>query len=450
MSEKKFDVIVLGTGPAGSSVAEKLAEQGRSVAIVESREFGGTCALRGCNPKKVYVNAAAVVDSARRSQGRLVHDPGVAIDWKQLLEFKREFTEPVLRTRESSLRKSGISTLAGSARFTSPKTLTVDEQSLSAERFVVATGAKPRPLDFLGYEQVTHSDEFLELSDLPPRLLFIGGGYISMEFAHVAARYGSQVTIVERGNRILDGFDPQLADLLTEYSRKLGIDFRFESEVSAIDTGEQHGYQAALSTGEQVACDLIIHGAGRVPNIDALDLAAAEVEFGEKGIVVNEFMQSTSNPRVFAAGDCVASGRPRLTPVANEEARIVSKNLLAGELTSVPDYGSVPAVAFTVPALSSVGLSEAEAREQGVDLQVNFSETSTWGSVRKTGDTVAGYKILIDKSNDRIVGAHLVGPAAEETINIFALALRYEMTATDLKATLFAFPTFASDIRRMV
>ncbi|HQX50506.1 MAG TPA: NAD(P)/FAD-dependent oxidoreductase [Planctomycetaceae bacterium] len=449
-NKSEFDVIVLGTGPAGSTVARKAAESGHSVAIVESREFGGTCALRGCNPKKVYVNAASIVDQVRRADGQLIVDNGIEIDWSRLLKFKNSFTEPIATTSEKSFQDAGIATFHGPAEFAGETEIRVETQRLSAQRIVVATGATPVPLSIPGAESVVDSDGFFELDQLPKRLAFIGGGYISMEFAHVAARAGSAVTVIDHHDRVLKNFDPDLVKLLQGYSEQQGIRFQLGSRATEVESTPDGTKVVRLENGDAVECGMVVHGAGRVPNISNLQLNVGGVNHSTEGIAVDEFMRSVSNPHVFAAGDCAAGNEPMLTPAANEQARIIVKNLFEAQPSAMPAYGRIPAVVFTVPAIAAVGMSEKQARESGRKIDVRFKDTSTTSSVRKTGKTVAGFKLIIDKDSDLLLGAHLLGPAAEETINLFALAMRFELTATDLKSTLFAFPTFAADVRKMI
>ncbi|GAB5442768.1 MAG: NAD(P)/FAD-dependent oxidoreductase [Fuerstiella sp.] len=450
MTFEQFDVVVLGTGPAGSTVARKAAAAGHRTAIVEAREFGGTCALRGCNPKKVYANAGDLIDRVRRADGKLIRGKDVSIDWNQLLQFKNEFTNSIPDRSERSFQDDGITTVHGAAQFVSKKSLRVGERTLSAERIVVATGARPATLPFDGSEHAVQSDEFLALKSLPDKVVFIGGGYISMEFAHVVARAGSRVIIAEREDRVLESFDAKLVEMLQEESRSIGIEFEFCTEVECIEKVDANCYRVSLSNGESIDCGLVVHGAGRVPNVDELDLKAGNVQSGEKGIAVDRHLRSPSNPHVFALGDCADSGVPPLTPSANEEARIVAKNLFADEPEAVPDYGVIPHVAFTTPCIASVGMTVEQAEEGGRKCEVLFKDTSDWNSVRKLGGGVAGFRIIVDQESDRLLGAHLLGPAAEETINLFALAIKFDLTATDLKSTLFAFPTFASDVRQMV
>ena len=452
MSECHFDLIVIGTGPSASTVANKSAVNGKQVAVIESRGFGGTCALRGCNPKKVYTNAAEMRDRASGGKGKLVEFDQLRIDWEKLLAFKRTFTEPVAEESEKSFHEQGIKTFAGTASFAGPNAIQVGKQRLSAERIFVGVGAQVRPLNIPGGQLAVNSDEFLELSKIPPRVVFIGGGYISMEFACVVARYGATVTVLHRGAQVLKQFDADLVGQLVEYSSQHGVDVQTNAKVTAIERQGDHSLVVKfdrLGQDLSIESDLVVHGAGRVPNFEGLNLEAGKIAFGADGIEVDPYMRSLTNPAVFAAGDCADTGKPRLTPTANEEARIVAKNLFADVPAERPDYGVIPQVAFTVPSIATIGMSQPEARESH-DVDVRYKNTSTWGSVRKTGQTCAGYKILIDKETDLILGAHLLGPAAEETINLFALAMKHGLTATDMKSTLFAFPTFASDVRRMV
>ncbi len=452
MSDSHFDLIVIGSGPSASTVTKKCCAAGKRVAVIEAREFGGTCALRGCNPKKVYTNAANLVDRVQGSQGKQVEFEGLRIDWQNLLMFKREFTQSIAEKTEASYQKCGIATFSGTASFAGPNTVRVGDHQLTAERIFVGVGGHPRPLEIPGGKRAIHSDQFLELSTLPNRIVFIGGGYISMEFACVAARYGCSVTVLQQGEQVLKPFDSDLVAQLVAYSAKHNMAVQVSAKVTAIDASGAEAMSVKYETSQgtqSIPADLVVHGAGRVPDLDDMNLNVGDVDYADKGIKVNEFMQSVSNPHVYAAGDCADTGQPRLTPTANEQARAIVKNLFASEPMHRPDYGIIPQVAFTVPSIAAIGLTQAEA-EKTHNVDTRYQDTSSWGSARKSGQRCAGYKVLIDKQTDCILGAHLLGPGAEETINLFALAMKHALTATDIKSTLFAFPTFGSDVRRMV
>jgi glutathione reductase (NADPH) len=447
-----FDVIVIGSGAAAGVVASRCRSAGWTVAMIDKQPFGGTCALRGCDPKKVLVGAAAATDAARGLSGKGVRPNGLAIDWAELMRFKRTFTDPVPDTRKTSLARAGIQTFDGVARFIGPAILAVGDDQFEATRaIVIATGARPDDLPIDGREHLTTSDRFLELASLPPSIAFVGGGYISFELAHVAARAGARVTILHRGQRPLAQFDPDLVERLVARTRAAGVDVRLGAEVRAIkDVGTLCRVTFHESRGDGVVdADLVVHGAGRVPEIDDLRLSAAGVQFSRAGVHVNEHLQSVSNPMVWAAGDCAATDGPPLTPVAGYEGRIVATNLLEGPHV-IADYRAIPSVVFTLPPLAGVGLLEEQAREQRLDFTVNHQDTASWYSSRRVREEFSAFKVLIDKSTDQMVGAHLLGPHADETINLFVLAMRARITATQFKQMMWSYPTHASDTPYMV
>jgi len=446
-----LDLIVIGTGSAGSAPAYRCRRAGWRVAVVDELPYGGTCALRGCDPKKVLVGAAELADWHRRMRGRGVSGDA-HISWPELMQFKRTFTDPVPADREKAFQEAGIATYHGPARFVSPERLSVDGQVLEARHFVVAAGAKPRHLGIPGEEFLLTSTAYLELDQLPPQIAFLGAGYISFEFAHISRRAGAQATVIGRG-KPLQHFEQDVVTRLVDHTRSLGIELRLDTEVTAVEKrgGRYRLHLDAQGRRETIDADLVIHGGGRVPNTEGLRLGAADVATEPDGAVrVNEFLQSVTNPRVYAAGDAAAApGSLPLTPVAGYEGAIVASNLLKGNARR-PDYRGIPSVVFTVPPLASVGLTESEARKEELDLRVNSQDTSHWYSNRRVAETCAMFKVIVDNKTDRVVGAHLLGPHAEEVINLFALAIRSDVPATDLKHLLYAYPTSASDVPYMI
>lgn len=449
--DKKFDLIAIGTGAGGSTAAHKCRKAGWEVAIIDSRPFGGTCALRGCDPKKVLVGAAELIDRNRRMGGNGISSKGIEIDWPALMRFKRTFTEPVPQNREKGYAKAKIAAFHGRTRFLDKTTLQVDDDTLTGRFVLIAAGARPAALGIPGAAHLTTSDQFLELEQLPERIVFIGGGYISFEFAHIAARAGARVQILHRGARPLEGFDPDLADRLVRATGELGVDVRVNTAVEAVEKDGDH-FVVKVSTdgaGQSFETDMVVHGAGRVPDIDDLDLEKAGVEREKRGVTVNEYLQSVSNPAVYAAGDAAASGGLPLTPVAGMEGHVAASNMLEGNHRQ-PNHAGVPTVIFSIPPLASVGLREEEATKQGLKFRVKHEETSGWYSSRRVGEKYSGFKVLVEEGSDRILGAHLLGPHAEEVINIFALAIRSGLKADDLKTMIYAYPTSASDVSYMV
>jgi glutathione reductase (NADPH) len=398
------------------------------------------------------VGAAEVIDWNRRMHGKGVRAEQARIEWPELMRFKRSFTEPVPKAKEAYFSKKGVVAYHGRARFIAPSSIQVGEDVIEARNLVVAAGAKPQDLKIASPEHLITSDRFLELDELPKRILFVGGGYISFEFAHVAARAGAQATMLHRGSRPLVRFDPDLVDRLVRRSRDIGIDVQLNSNVKAI-AKNPGGLTVLASTarGErEFETDLVVHGAGRVPEIDDIDLGKAGVEWDPlRGVKVNEYLQSVSNPAVYAAGDAAATDGAPLTPVAGYEGEIVAANLLKGNHQKA-DYQGVASVVFTIPPLASVGMLEQAAREKGLRFQTKYQDTSGWYSSRRVGEECSGFKVLVEEGTGRILGAHLLGPEAGETINLFALAIRKGLTATDLRGMLLAYPTHASDVEYMV
>lgn len=444
-----FDLVIIGSGTAATVVAFRVRAAGWSVAIVDEKPFGGTCALRGCDPKKMLVAGAEVVDAQSRMQGHGVQGQ-VNIDWKELIKFKRTFTDPIPDKHQHRYDEKGIVTFHGHARFTGPNSLSINGSKIQARHILIASGAKPMRLGIPGEEHLIDNAAFLDMEQLPLRIALVGGGYIAAEFSHIAARAGAQVTILQRGPRLLPQFEPELVVWLMEAFKAIAVDVRTNTEVTAIDRDEGSFVIHADREGEPetLRADLVVHAAGRTPALEHLDLAAGGVASEKGRLLLNEHLQSVSNPSVYAAGDAAQVGPP-LTPVSSHDAKVVAANLLNGN-HSKPDYAGVPSVAFTLPPIASVGLGEAQAREADLRFQLKSERTSDWYTARRVAEHVYGYKTLVEEGTGRIIGAHLVGPHVDEVINLFGLAIRHGLTAADLKTTMFAYPTGASDIGSML
>jgi len=447
--DRQYDLLVIGTGTAAQVASSRVRGAGWSVAVIDHLPFGGTCALRGCDPKKMLISGAEAVDFLRRMRGwGVVGD--AKINWPDLIAFKRTFTDPVPANHERRYVERGIDAYHGTAHFTGPSTIEVDGQTLQARYVLIATGARPVPLRFPGAEHVVTSDQFLELAELPARIVMVGGGYIAAEFSHIAARAGAKVTVLQRADRMLTCFDPELVGWLMEKFAEIGVEVRMGTAVEAVEAVAS-GFRVRTRSGNQtvlVDADLVVHAAGRGPDLEPLKLDTAGVAVEKGRLVLNDFLQSMSNPIVYAAGDAAAKGPP-LTPVSSHDGRVVAANLLEGNKHR-PDYRGVPSVAFTLPPIASVGLGEADARAAGLKFRAKSEKTENWYTARRVAETVYGYKTLVEDQTGRVLGADVVGPHAEEIINIFALAIRNNLTADQIKQTIFAYPTSASDVGYML
>jgi glutathione reductase (NADPH) len=446
MSET-YDLVVIGAGMAGVAAANKCGAAGWRVAIVDALPYGGTCALRGCDPKKILRRGAEIVDAARLMQGKGNDLDGLAINWSDLMAHKRGFTDPVPDKMEKGLTGNGVETLHGAARFTGTNTLEVDGKSYESRRFLVAAGAIPRPVTFAGADLMIDSTDFLNLEALPKRILFVGGGFVSFEFAHIAARAGAAPVIVDRGAKPLNAFDPDLVEMLIERSASVGVELRRKTEIVSVVEADGAFMVEVKSGGETrtIETDLVVHGAGRIAALADLNLEVAGVAYGDKGIVVAPHLQSTTNSAVFAAGDSADTKGMPLTPVAVIEGKVAASNMLKDAQTA-PDYAGIPTAVFTVPELARVGMLEEDATNAGHDVDVRFTDTGGWYSNYRIGEKSAAAKVLVDKSNGKILGAHLFGPEYGELINFFGLAIKLGLTANQLKSMTAVYPSVGSDL----
>lgn len=444
-----FDLVVIGTGSAGATVAKTVHEAGKKVAIIDKLPFGGTCSQRGCDPKKVLVGAAEIIARSEQLMGKGIKNTP-KLDWPALIRFKKTFTEPVSKKTEQQFSDLGLHCFHGAASFLSPTTLRVGDDELQAKQVVVATGQRPKPLQVPGEELLIDSTGFMEITQLPKKIVMVGGGYIAFEFAHVAARAGANVTILHQGKRPLEGFDADLVGLLVKAMEAIGIHIVLNAQVMAVagKPGTLTVHYDKTGKGHTLSTNLVVHAAGRVADVAELALEKAGVDIGEKGIAVNEYLQSVSNPAVYACGDVADKGQP-LTPLASYEGKLVADTILNGnraKFVATP----VPSVVFTVPPLASIGLTEEEAKKQNISVEVTFRETADWYSSRRINEPFSGFKLLTDKKTNQLVGAHLLGSGSEETINLITLAMNYRIPARELMNTLFAYPTHGSDLKSMV
>lgn len=446
-AENTYDLVVIGTGNAGTAMSLEARREGWRVAIVDELPFGGTCALKGCVPKKVLTGAADLTVLAKSMRNKGI-DGDIRIKWHELMSFKKTFTDPIPLKRSRTYAERGLDAYNDHARFLGRNTLLVGDKILTSRFIGIATGAVPRRLGIPGERFASSSDDFLAMEAIPKRILFIGGGFISFEFAHVAVSAGAKVTILQRSNRILKNFDPFLVDILLKAFRASGVEIHIDMPVKSIEKASDRLLVHAGKDEEFIfEADMVVHGAGRIPNIESLDLKAGELSVDESGIVINQYLQSISNPSVYVAGDANGRGK-QLTPVARRDGQIAAKNMIHNNILKT-EYNTVPSVVFTSPLLASVGCREDEVEKRVTNAVVHKRETSDWYSSRRMGIAHSGYKIITEGESGRIIGAHLLGYNADETINLFALAIKLGIGLADLQEMAWAYPTAAYDINRI-
>jgi glutathione reductase (NADPH) len=441
--DQNFDVLVIGSGAAGSNIAMRCASYGLKTAIVDYRPYGGTCAIRGCDPKKILVDTAAIAGVGARLPELISKSPVIA--WEDLIKFKNKFTDLVPVRRNKSYKEADITMLRGKARFVSPSEVIINNIKYSAEKIAVATGAKPRKLHIVGEQYLLNSEDFFVQKSLPDRIAFIGGGFISFEFAHVVKRFCSEVKIIHADNNPLDLYDQEIVEMLLGVSRAAGIEIVLDSPVTEI---HKKNNQFEIITGNgSILSDLVFHGAGRVADTDELGLESANVA-QDNGVIVNDYMQSITNESVYAAGDA-AKGSPALTPVSAIESKIAAENIIEGNKKK-RGFKIIPSTLFSIPPLGGVGLTEKDAIKQGFDFRKKFSETSNWYHMKKSGYKGTGFKVLIDKKSDLIIGAHILSPNAEDIINFISMAMQASIKTSEIKDMIFTYPSITSDIKYMI
>lgn len=454
MNPTKFDLIIIGSGRAGMAAAPIAVDAGWKVAVVDKLPFGGTCPLRGCDPKKLLRRGAEVIDAAQLMDGSGIEVGSLAINWADLEEHKEGFVRKQPAAMESWIEDIGATALHGTARFVTDTSIDVDGTTYESDHFLIASGMKPTRRDFPGADLMVDSAEFMNLTELPEHIVFIGGGMVSFEFAHIAARAGATAVILNHSERPLKAFDPDLVDRLVATGTESGVSYVPSTDVVSVTTNDAGGFTLTTTSGgveTTLHTELVVNGTGRVADIDDLNLAGVGVETKRGGVVVDEYFQTT-NSRIWAAGDVAASGGEALTPISSMEGRIAATNMTAGpgEPRTTADYRGIPSGVFSVPELVRVGLLEAQARDAGMDVEVKYTDTSAWFSQYRIGAKNSAVKVIINRADDTIVGAHLFGHDYGELANMFAIAIQNGLTATQLRDTTMLYPSVGSDLASML
>ncbi len=453
---RQYDALIIGSGTAGQTAAFALNREGFSVGLVEhSDRPGGTCAQTGCQAKKWFYEGMATVARSRHLAGIGITTAATA-SWRGLRDAKNCFTENVPSSTISGLKEAGIDFLDGRASFHDPQTVSVNGRSISARFIILATGARPMALPVDGAPAIITSDAFMELDRLPQQIIFIGGGFISFEFAHFTVRLGApgtRCTILEAGSRALGPFDEEMVDLLQEASVADGIDIRCNAAVSDIATNGRR-FTVSTEDGDAFEADLVVHGAGRTPNLDDLALDRADIGHSNSGIDVDRKML-TSNPHVYAIGDCAAT--VQLARVADAEAHVAAADVLrrvkGGDRPDdwTMDYGVVPSVLFTYPQYAMVGATEGQLKEADVAYRKSFGKQLAWPTYRRVGLKSAAFKLLAGEDG-MLLGAHMISDSATGLIHACTLAMMNRIPVADLyrQCILTPYPSRESDITHML
>jgi glutathione reductase (NADPH) len=450
MLTRSFDVVILGGGNAGMGVTVATREAGLKVAVLEPDLLGGTCPNRGCMPKKVLVAAAHALDEIERAKAHHIAVGQPSLDWAALIDREKAMISGIPSSLGELMKRRGVEVIREHGRFAGPNAVAAGSETLEAKHIVIATGSTPRKLPFPGAELMITSDDVLSERRLPASVVFVGGGVIALEFSHVYARAGAKVTILEVLPRLLGHMDADAVAQLCRETERIGVAVHAGVEVRRIErAGDRLRVVYEEDGSERVAeAERVVNGAGRVANLDGLDLAAGKVTADRQTIALDAHLRSASNPAAYVCGDAVA-GHAQLSPIATYEGRTVGRNIVEGP-KHTPDYTSIPSCVFTVPALASVGLTQAAAEANGIEIRTAVNDMHEWLSGRTYAETAAWAKVVIDKRTDRILGTHLLGHAGEELIHIFALAIKHGITASEIRDFVYGFPTFSADIKSML
>jgi len=450
MTEEHFDVVIIGGGNAGIGVTGPVRRAGLSVAMIEARDLGGTCPNRGCTPKKVLVAAGQALHDIERAAQHQIAVGEPKLDWAALIAREKNLIKDIPENLARAMARRKVEVIRGYGSFAGPETVRVGDRALHAGHIVIAAGSKPRPLPIPGAEHMITSDDMLSDDKRPQSVIFIGGGVISLEFGHVYARAGSSVTILEALPQLLPAMDTDAVAQLQAESERIGLQIKTGVRIGRIEASAGRFRVIFTHEGKEKAAeaDRVVNGGGRIADVDALNLSAGQVDHDNGRIATDSYLRSASNPRVFVCGDAVATS-PQLSPIATYEGDLVGRNIVDGAKHS-PDYTSIATAVYAVPALAAVGLTEAAVKAKGVAADVHVNDMRDWFSARTYAETVAWSKVIVDRGSDQILGAHFVGHAGHELVNIFGLAMKFGIRARELREHIYAYPTFASDIRHML
>ncbi|MEL6283399.1 MAG: glutathione-disulfide reductase [Pseudomonadota bacterium] len=446
MGEFDYDLFVIGGGSGGVRAARIAALYGAKVAIAEEYRYGGTCVIRGCVPKKLFVYASAYSEHFRDAKGYGWTVPEPSFDWPALIEHKDMEIARLEGIYRRNLQNAGVEIHETRACVAGPHEITLAShgRTVSAKHILVAVGGRPFVPDFPGSEHAITSNEMFHLPRLPKRILIAGGGYIACEFASIMNGMGVDTTLIYRGDQILRGFDDDVRAHVQAEMAKKGVKFIFNQVLDKLEKVDD-GLVAHVTNGETVAIDQAMFATGRKPNTDGLGLETADVALGRGGEIVVDAYSQTNCPSIFAVGD--VTDRVNLTPVAIREGHAFADTVFGGKPTKA-DHELIPTAVFTQPEMGTVGMTEAQARERGpVEIyKTDFNQMKHAFAGRAERDFM---KLIIDKESRKVLGAHIIGANAGEMIQMLGIAVKMGATKDDIDRTVAVHPTAAEELVTM-
>ena len=452
-----YDAIIIGSGQSGGPLSTTLAKAGWRVALIERESVGGTCVNRGCTPTKTMVASARVAYLARRAADYGVHTGPISIEMKKVRRRKRDIVEDFRSSGQRYMEDfENLELIFGEASFSSSKSIEVrlaggDAREMNAEKIFIDTGGRPivPPIEGLSRVPFLDSTTIMELDTVPEHLIMIGGGYIGLEFGQMFRRFGSRVTVLQRGKQLLPREDADVTEELTKILREDGLDIIVEADTKQVDLDGDSKIKLTVMTpdGEQsIVGSHVLVSAGRIPNTDALNLPAAGIESDGRGYVkVNEHLE-TNVPGIYAMGD--VKGGPAFTHISYDDFRILSQNLLNGGNAGI-NGRLVPYTLFTDPQLGRIGMGEKEARANGHNIRVAKLPMSHVARAIEVDETRGFMKAIVDADTEQLLGAAVLGIEGGEVMAVFEMAMIGKVSYPTLRDTIFAHPTLAESINNL-
>jgi glutathione reductase (NADPH) len=439
-----FDLFVIGAGSGGVRAARVAAAYGARVAIAEEHRVGGTCVIRGCVPKKLLVYGSHFAEDLNDAAMFGWDVPNCRFDWPTLRDnvlaevtrIEGAYTDTLTSHEVTIFKERAQLTGANSIQLASGKTLT-------AEKILIATGARPLMPEIPGIEHTISSNETFHLDRLPKRIMIAGGGYIANEFAGIFHQFGSKVTLVNRSDVLLRGYDQQVVDRLIQISIRKGIDFKFHATIDAIEKREDGTLHVRMTGCDDVETDQVLFAVGRRPNVEGLGCEAAGVEVGEEGQIKVDADNRTNVPSIFAVGD--VTDRIQLTPIAIREGQAFADTFFGNKPHQI-DYNCVPSAVFSHPPIAGVGMTEGQARNRLGSVKVFTSDFRPMKNVLAGREERSLYKLVLDGETERIAGIHMIGPDAPEILQAAAIAVKAKLSKADFDATVALHPTMAEEL----
>ena len=454
---EQFDAILIGSGQANDTLAGAIAKTGKKVVTIESKHAGGTCINEGCTPTKTMVASGRVAYLARRGADYGVQTGPIAIDLVKVRQRKRDIVDDGRTRNEKRLNGENLELIYGLAKFTGPKTIQIDlraggTRTVQAEQIFINTGLRAAIPQISGIDSVPFLDNvsIMELGEVPEHLLILGGGYVGLEFGQMFRRFGARVTIIHRGHQLLDQEDPDVSDEVRKILIEDGIEVLLEADTAAVGSAQngkdiqvtvRHSGDTRTLTGSH-----LLIAAGRTPNSDALNLAATGVATDDHGYIkVNEYLETTV-PGIYALGD--VKGGPAFTHISYDDYRVVQTNLLQGGSRSIKNR-ILPYTVFIDPQLGRIGLTETEARKQGLKIRVAKMPMTSVARALETDETRGFMKIIVDPDSEQILGAAVLGIEGGEIATIVQIAMEGKLKYTALRDGIFSHPTLAESLNNV-